>query len=75
MWGSFQKIGDNAFYGCTNLIILTIPNSVTEIGKNAFYGIKNVFYNGNAKGAPWGAEKISDPNPNNEKSIYIIDEK
>ncbi len=72
---SITKIGDNAFYGCTNLIILTIPDSVTEIGKNAFYSVKNVFYKGSAKGSPWGAEKISDPNPNNESSIYIIDKK
>jgi hypothetical protein len=32
------SIGDNAFYGCTNLTSITIPNSVTSIGNNAFRG-------------------------------------
>ncbi len=30
-------IGSSAFYGCKNLISLTIPKSVTSIGENAFY--------------------------------------
>ena len=31
-------IGYNAFYGCTSLASITIPNSVTSIGDRAFYG-------------------------------------
>jgi hypothetical protein len=33
-----ETIGDNAFFGCTNLTSITIPNSVTTIGYDAFYG-------------------------------------
>lgn len=33
---SVTEIGQNAFYGCTNLTSVTIPNSVTKIGDGAF---------------------------------------
>ncbi len=33
---SLEKIGGDAFAGCTSLTSITIPNSVTEIGDNAF---------------------------------------
>lgn len=32
------KIGDEAFYGCTNIVTLSIPGGVKNIGNNAFYG-------------------------------------
>ena len=32
------SIGERAFYGCENLIGMTIPNSVTSIGEDAFFG-------------------------------------
>ena len=35
---SVTSIGDYAFYGCSGLTELTIPNSVTSIGNYAFYG-------------------------------------
>ena len=31
------SIGDNAFFECTSLTSITIPNSVTSIGRTAFY--------------------------------------
>ena len=31
------KVGNDAFYGCSGLTSVTIPNSVTSIGENAFY--------------------------------------
>ena len=33
-----KSIGDKAFYGCTGLASITIPNSVTSIGGRAFSG-------------------------------------
>jgi len=35
---SVTRIGDSAFYGCSNLNSVTIPNSVTSIGGSAFSG-------------------------------------
>lgn len=32
------SIGDFAFYGCSSLTSITIPESVTTIGMSAFYG-------------------------------------
>lgn len=35
-------IGDSAFYGCSGLTSITIPNSVTSIGDSAFYGCSSL---------------------------------
>lgn len=36
------SIGDYAFYGCTSLTSVTIPNGVTSIGEFAFYNCYNL---------------------------------
>ncbi len=61
--GSVTSIGDAAFYGCTGLTSITIPNSVTSIGDAAFYGctaLKDIYYTGTqsewkaiSKGSSW----------------------
>ena len=43
--GNFYEvlgIGKKAFYGCTSLTSVTIPNSVTSIGNSAFSGCKGL---------------------------------
>lgn len=35
--GPVTTIGNSAFYGCTSLKSITIPEGVTEIGQSAFY--------------------------------------
>lgn len=35
-------VGDSAFYDCTKLTSITLPNSVTEIGTKAFYGCSSL---------------------------------
>ena len=35
---SVTSIGDSAFYGCSGLTSVTIPNGVTSIGRCAFFG-------------------------------------
>ena len=45
-----QSIAENAFYGCNNIISLTLPYTVKEIKDNAFQhcqGLKILYYEGN----------------------------
>ncbi len=55
------KIGKDAFHWCTSLQVI-VPNTVIEVspdGCGAFYYCLNVIYNGNLKGAPWGAKCLN----------------
>ena len=36
--GSVTSIGNSAFYGCSGLTSITIPDGVTSIGRDVFYG-------------------------------------
>ena len=39
-------IGKNAFYGCTSLLSITLPNSITKVEEDAFFncsGLSNVY--------------------------------
>ena len=40
--GNITSIGGGAFYGCSSLTSVTIPNSVTSIGNNAFRGCSSL---------------------------------
>ena len=53
------EIGTFAFSMCNSLKTLVIPNSVDSIGENAFFGVQHIYYNGRAKGEPWGAKAIN----------------
>ena len=53
-----KQIVEGAFCGCTNLTLVTIPESVTSIGDNAFYEVPNIIYTGTATGSPWGAKNV-----------------
>lgn len=37
-----ERIGENAFYNCENIVSITIPQSLTEIGSSAFSGCKSL---------------------------------
>ena len=77
-------IGANAFDNLKGKeeASITIPNTVAEIGENAFKGVYCIYYQGNAEGAPWGAEYLNMfidgifiyEGTNKEKLIGVTDE-
>lgn len=51
-WGVLTRLSKGAFYNCSGLTSVTIPNGVTFIGWFAFSGcsgLKTVFYKGTAE--------------------------
>ena len=47
--GNISSIGDCAFYDCSKLSEITVPESVTSIGNsvfNSYYTLKNVYFGG-----------------------------
>ena len=40
--GENYQLGDDAFYGCSSLTSITIPECVTSIGNSAFYGCSSL---------------------------------
>lgn len=53
---SVTSIGDYAFYGCSGLTNITIPNSVTSIGEDAFYG--TAWYNNQSDGVVYAGNVL-----------------
>ena len=66
-------IGEDVFYGCSNLMSVTIPDSVTAIGESAFAGCSNltsVYYTGDI--ASWcGITGLSTLLSNGIDNLYI----
>ena len=63
---SVTSIGDSAFYDCSSLTSITIPNSVTSIGDKAFYecsGLTSVV---------WNAEDCADFSSYDKSPFYSI---
>ena len=56
---SVKRIGAEAFRGCHNIKTISVPSQATSIGADAFLYVKNVEYEGDAFGEPWGALTVN----------------
>lgn len=59
IYDGITGIGEYAFYQCTGLTSISIPNSVKAIGSNAFGEVPNINYSGTASGSKWGADNLN----------------
>ena len=59
-------IGEKAFYNCTGLTSITIPNSVTSIGDRAFYGCSGL------TSVVWNAKNVADFSSSDAAPFYKI---
>lgn len=67
--GSVTTIGQTAFSGCTGLMSITIPDSVTTIYDGAFNNsLKDVYYTGTRE--EWEA-LLAKPNSHSFKNAII----
>jgi hypothetical protein len=41
-WGDVTAIPSNAFYGCSNIVLTSLPSGITSIGNYAFYNCTNI---------------------------------
>ena len=56
---SVKRIGAEAFRGCHKIKTISVPSQATSIGADAFLYVKNVEYEGDASGEPWGALTVN----------------
>ena len=77
VWYRVTSIGDFAFTGCTDLILLTIPESVTSIGESAFEdctGLTSIIIPGSVmsigEGALWSCTSLSSITVDENNLVY-----
>jgi len=66
---NLESIGEQAFYGCSKLENITIPETVKEIGNNAFSkSTKNIFFVGSE--SDWNKIKFNSTIPDTTTVVY-----